>query len=179
MSSKLDKFNRKVIKESGRKIPDIKPGYTIRVHQRIIEAGKERLQPFEGLVIAVKHGKGLNGTFTVRKIASGVGVERVYPLFSPNVAKIDIIKKSKIRRAKLYYMRTRFGRSARMKSLEVPGQETIILEEEKPKDKPEDEKAESEKKEAASTENKENNEGEKKKKFSGLLYHPSHLTDQF
>lgn len=134
MTSKLDKFNQKIIEESGRKIPDIKPGYTVRVYQKIIEAGKERLQPFEGLVIAVKHGKGLNGTFTVRKIASGVGVERVYPFFSPNVAKIDILKKSKVRRAKLYYMRTRFGRSARMKNLEIPGQETIILEEEKKKE---------------------------------------------
>lgn len=128
MSTKLNKFNQQTIKEANRQIPEIKPGYTVRVYQRIIEAGKERLQPFEGLVIAVKHGRGLNGTFTVRKIASGVGVERVYPFFSPNVAKIDILKKAKVRRAKLYYMRERFGRAARMKNLEIPGQETIIME---------------------------------------------------
>ena len=136
MTTKLNKFNEKTIKDSGRSIPDIKPGYTVRVHQKIIEAGKERLQPFEGLVLAVKHGKGLNGTFTVRKIASGVGVERVYPFFSPNVAKIDILKKAKVRRSKLYYMRTRFGRSARMKNLQIPGQETIVMEQQKQEESP-------------------------------------------
>jgi len=130
MTSKLDQFNQKTAKAAGRQIPKIRPGYTVRVYQKIMEAGKERLQPFEGLIIAVKHGYGLSGTFTVRKIASGVGVERVYPFFSPNVAKIDILKKSRVRRAKLYFMRQRFGRSARMKSLAVPGQETIIMEKE-------------------------------------------------
>ncbi len=139
MATKLDLFNEKIIKDSGRTVPNLKPGYTVRVYQKIIEAGKERLQPFEGLVLAVKHGKGLNGTFTVRKIASGVGVERVYPFFSPSVAKIDILKKAKVRRSKLYYMRNRFGRSARMKNLQIPGQETILMEQQKQEETPEKE----------------------------------------
>jgi len=143
-NSKLERFNQKAIKDSGRLIPEIRTGFTVRVHQKIVEAGKERLQPFEGLVIAVKHGRGMNGTFTVRKIASGVGVERVYPFFSPNVAKVEIVKKAKIRRSKLYYMRERFGKAARMKNLEVPGIETIVME--KPKET-EPEKGEEDKKE--------------------------------
>ncbi|TSC53821.1 MAG: LSU ribosomal protein L19P, partial [Parcubacteria group bacterium LiPW_39] len=72
-------------------------------------------QPFEGLVIAAKHGRGLDGTFTVRKIAEGVGVEKIYPLHSPTIDKIEILKTSKVRRAKLYYMRERSGKSAKMK----------------------------------------------------------------
>ena len=91
-------------------LPEIKPGQTVRVHQKIKEAGKQRIQPFEGLVLAVKHGRGLNGTFTVRKIAEGVGVERIYPLHSPTIDKIEILKTAKVRRAKLYYMRERFGK---------------------------------------------------------------------
>lgn len=97
-------------------LPEIKSGQTVRVHQRIKEGAKERIQPFEGLVIAVKHGKGINGTFTVRKIASGVGVERIYPLHVPTTEKIEILKTAKVRRAKLYYMRERFGKRAKMKN---------------------------------------------------------------
>ena len=97
-------------------LPEIKPGYTVKIYQKIKEAGKERLQPFEGVVIAVKHGKGLNGTFTVRKISEGVGVERIYPIHSPTVAKIEVTKKAKVRRAKLYYLRKLSGRKARLKS---------------------------------------------------------------
>jgi len=97
-------------------LPEIKSGQTIRVHQRIKEGGKERIQPFEGLVLAVKHGSGLDGTFTVRKIAEGVGVERTYPRHSPAIDKIEILKTAKVRRAKLYYMRERSGKKAKMKS---------------------------------------------------------------
>lgn len=86
-------------------LAQIRSGYTVRVHQKIKEGGKERIQIFEGLVIAVKHGQGINGTFTVRKIAAGVGVERIFPLHSPVIEKIEIIKKSKVRRAKLYFLR--------------------------------------------------------------------------
>ena len=113
-NSKLERFNQKAIKDSGRLIPEIRTGFTVRVHQKIVEAGKERLQPFEGLVIAVKHGRGMNGTFTVRKIASGVGVERIYPLHSPTIDKIEVLKKADVRRAKLYYMRERYGKAARI-----------------------------------------------------------------
>jgi len=88
-------------------LPDFKTGYTVKVHQRIKEGGKERVQMFEGLVIARKGGSGANATFTVRKIASGVGVERIYPLHSPNIVKLEVIKASDVRKSKLYYVRTR------------------------------------------------------------------------
>lgn len=107
----------KIIQDQLKKdLPQLKPGQTVRVHQRIKEGDKTRIQPFEGLIIATKHGRGLDGTFTVRKIAEGVGVERIYPLHSPTIDKIEILKTSDVRRAKLYYMRKRFGKSAKMKS---------------------------------------------------------------
>lgn len=109
----------KIIQDQLKKRPEIKPGQTIRVYQRIKEGNKERLQPFEGLVIATKHGRGINGTFTVRKISEGIGVERVYPLHSPTIDKIEVLKTSEVRRAKLYYMRGRFGKQARMKRQKV------------------------------------------------------------
>ena len=108
----------KLIDEQLKQVPELKPGQTVRVHQRIKEGDKTRIQPFEGLVIATRHGRGLDGTFTVRKIAEGVGVERIYPLHSPTIDKIKILKTSGVRRAKLYYMRERFGKSAKMKNKE-------------------------------------------------------------
>lgn len=97
--------------------PVLKAGDTVRIHQKIKEGEKERVQIFEGLVIALKHGNGLDGTFTVRKIASGgVGVERTYPLHSPNVLKVERIKNADVNRAKLYYMRDRLGKAARFKN---------------------------------------------------------------
>lgn len=87
--------------------PEFQVGNTVKVHQRIKEGGKERIQIFEGIVIARKGGKGANATFMVRKIASGVGVERIYPLHSPNIAKIDVAKDDKVRQAKIYYVRER------------------------------------------------------------------------
>jgi large subunit ribosomal protein L19 len=108
-----------IIQDQLKKVPDIKSGQTVKVYQRIKEGNKERVQAFEGLVIAVKHGRGLDGTFTVRKISSGVGVERIYPLHSPTIDKIEILKKAEVRRAKLYYMRERSGKRARMKSQNV------------------------------------------------------------
>ena len=105
-----------IIQDQLKKVPEIKAGQTVKVYQRVKEGAKERVQPFEGLVLAVKHGQGLDGTFTVRKIASGVGVEKIYPLHSPTIDKIEVLKKANVRRAKLYYMRARSGKSARMKS---------------------------------------------------------------
>ena len=102
--------------------PEIRPGYTVRIHERIQEGNKERIQVFEGLVISVH--KGLtptDSTFTVRRIASGVGVEKVFPLHSPIITKIEVVKRSKVRRAKLYYMRERRGKKARMKTKELLG----------------------------------------------------------
>jgi large subunit ribosomal protein L19 len=96
-------------------LPEFKTGYTVKVHQKIKEGDKERVQIFEGLVIARKGGLGTNATFTVRKIASGVGVERIYPLHSPNIAKLEIVKASDVKRAKLYYVRARRDNTPRMR----------------------------------------------------------------
>ena len=97
--------------------PQLQVGDTAKVHQKIKEGDKERVQIFEGLIIAIKHGKGLDGTFTVRKIAvGGIGVERTYPLHSPNVVKVERVKTAEVSRAKLYYMRDRLGKAARFKN---------------------------------------------------------------
>lgn len=96
-----------------RKNLDLRPGDTVRVWQKIEEKGKFRLQAFEGLVLARKHGTEAGGTFTVRRVASGVGVEKVFPIYSPMIDKIEIIKRSRVRRAKLYYIREKVAREAR------------------------------------------------------------------
>lgn len=95
-------------------LPDIRPGDTVRAHVKVREAGKERIQLFEGLVIAVRNG-GVAKNITVRKQASGVGVERTFPLHSPNIAKFEVLRHGKIRRAKLYYIRDKVGKAARIK----------------------------------------------------------------
>ncbi|MFA5134879.1 MAG: 50S ribosomal protein L19 [Patescibacteria group bacterium] len=86
-------------------IPDIRPGNTVIVHQKIQEGKKERIQKFEGIVIAHKGGGGLASTITVRKLSMGIGVEKIFPLHSPTITKIEVIKKAKVRRSKLYYLR--------------------------------------------------------------------------
>ena len=91
----------------------IRPGDTVRVHQKVIEKGKTRIQMFEGLVIAVKHGTEAGGTFTVRAQMSGIGVEKIFPLYSPVIDKIEIVKRSKVRRAKLYFIREKVAREVR------------------------------------------------------------------
>ena len=96
-----------------RKNLDVRPGDTVRVWQKIEEKGKYRLQAFEGLVLARKHGKEAGGTFTVRRVASGVGVEKIFPLYSPMIDKVEIIKRARVRRAKLYYIRDKVAREAR------------------------------------------------------------------
>ncbi len=111
--NKLEKFNKKQEKE----IDEIRPGYTVRVHQKIKEGDKQRIQIFEGLVIARKHGKGINSTITVRKISQGIGVERIFPVHAPFIEKIEIVKKHKIRRAKLYYIRDKSAKEARLKEI--------------------------------------------------------------
>ena len=88
-------------------LPEFRTGNTVKVHQRIKEGGKERVQIFEGLVIARKGGTGVNATFTVRKIASGGGVERIYPLHSPNIVKLEVVKPTAVRHSKIYYVRGR------------------------------------------------------------------------
>jgi large subunit ribosomal protein L19 len=90
-------------------LTDLRSGYTVRVQQKIREGDKERLQAFEGLIIKISSGNGLSKTITVRKIVDGIGVEKIFPLGSPNIAKIDVVKKAKVRRAKLYYIRKKLG----------------------------------------------------------------------
>lgn len=95
--------------------PDVQPGYTVRVHTKVQEGDKERVQIFEGLVIGVHRGHSpTDCSFTVRKIASGIGVERVFPLHSPNIEKIEVKKVAAVRRAKLNFLRGRTGKSARL-----------------------------------------------------------------
>jgi large subunit ribosomal protein L19 len=111
----IDKIQKdqmdKIIAE--RSIPDFSAGDTIKIDVKIVEGDKERIQAFEGLCIA-RSGGGLNESFTVRKISYGEGVERIFPVFSPKIAGITVLKKGKVRRAKLYYLRDRRGKSARI-----------------------------------------------------------------
>ena len=109
-----------VIQED-RKNLDFKAGDTVSVWSKILEKGKIRLQAFEGLVLSRKHGKESGATFTVRKIASGVGVERIFPLYSPNIDRVEVIRKSKTRRSKLYYIRTKAVKEVkkRLKSITI------------------------------------------------------------
>ena len=110
----MDKLNDLVAGTEKTEFADFNVGDRIRVHVRVIEGDKERIQPFEGDVIGFK-GSGVNRSFTVRKISSGVGVERIFPFASPKVSKIEVIKQGKVRRAKLYYLRNLSGKAARIK----------------------------------------------------------------
>src|SRR5213082_2137874 len=102
-------------------LPDFRPGDTIRVHVRVAEAGRERIQVFQGVVISRKGG-GLRETFAVRKISFGVGVERTFPLHSPTVSRIEVLTRGRVRRAKLYYLRERRGKAARIRERREPVQ---------------------------------------------------------
>ena len=93
--------------------PELRPGETVRVHVKVVEGEKERTQVFEGIVIGIS-GKGNRATFTVRKISYGIGVERIFPLHSPRVEKVEVVSRGKVRRAKLYYLRERSGKGARL-----------------------------------------------------------------
>lgn len=94
-------------------LPEFKPGDTVRVYVKVIEGDRERVQVFEGIVMR-RSGGGLSETFTVRKISAGVGVERLFPLHSPLIEKIEVVRRGRVRRAKLYYLRDRVGRAARI-----------------------------------------------------------------
>ena len=98
-------------------IPSFRAGDTVSVGVKVIEGEKSRVQVFKGLVIAISAGSGMSKTFTVRKISNGIGVERIFPLHSPNLESIDVLKKGKVRRAKLYYMRDRQGKAAKVKEI--------------------------------------------------------------
>lgn len=113
------------VDREARKKLDFKAGDTIRVWSKIQEKGKTRLQAFEGLVLSRKHGQESGATFTVRKVALGVGVERIFPLYSPNIGKIEILRKSKTRKSKLYYIREKAVKEVkkRLKSVTISKEE--------------------------------------------------------
>lgn len=113
MNQLVKEFSKKHLKKN---IPDLRPGDTVKVYQKIVESGKERVQVFEGIVIALNKGRAMAGSFTVRKIAVGsIGVERTYPLHSPTIVKVERLKQAKVRRAKLYYLRDLAGKAAKLK----------------------------------------------------------------
>lgn len=115
-SMKTDKVKLSPVDVKAREKLDFRTGDTIRVWSKILdEKGKSRLQAFEGIVLAKKHGKEIGATFTVRKVASGVGVEKIFPLFSPLVDKIEIVKQSRARKSKLYYIREKAVKDVRKK----------------------------------------------------------------
>ncbi len=107
----LDQFEAAQLRDD---IPDFGPGDTVRVHVRVVEGGRERVQVFEGVVIA-RNGGGARETFTVRKVSFGVGVERIFPIHAPIIAKIEVTRRGDVRRAKLYYLRDRVGKATRIK----------------------------------------------------------------
>ncbi|MES2214066.1 MAG: 50S ribosomal protein L19 [Patescibacteria group bacterium] len=123
------------VKVEERQKLDFRSGDTVRVWQKIQEKGKTRLQAFEGLVLARKHGVEPGATFTVRRVASGVGVERIYPLFSPMVDKIEVVKRSKVRRAKLYHIREKAAKDIRrqMRNTRMAKDEPVTAETEEVK----------------------------------------------
>jgi len=113
MNAKIDAFVNEQLKTE---VTPFEIGDTVRVHNLIKEGTRERIQLFEGTVIA-KHGGGISETFTVRRVAYGCGVEKTFPLRSPHVAKLEVVRRGKVRRAKLYYLRDRVGKSAKVKEL--------------------------------------------------------------
>ena len=122
MTDKIKLFDKKSLRTD---MPELKSGMKVIVWQKIKEADKERLQAFEGVIIAIKHGRGKSGTFTVRKISSGIGIERVFPLHAPTIEKIEVLSQAKVRRAKLYYLRDRIGKKAKMKQVELAEVEEV------------------------------------------------------
>ena len=114
----MDKVINAVSEHIRNDLPSFRSGDTINVGVKVVEGSKSRVQNFEGVVIAKSSGGGMDKTFTVRKISNGVGVERIFPLNSPNIESIKVIKKGKVRRAKLYYLRNLKGKAARIKERE-------------------------------------------------------------
>ncbi len=109
----MNKLDMAVADQIRSDVPEFGPGDTVAVHVKVIEGDKERIQVFEGVVIK-KKGKGMNATFTVRKVSEGIGVERIFPLHSPRIAKIQRLRAGKVRRAKLYYLRGLKGKATRI-----------------------------------------------------------------
>lgn len=109
----IKEVEKQYLKEN---IPSFKPGDTVKVHVKVVEGTRERTQVFEGVVIR-RQGSGLKETFTVRRVTYGIGVERIFPVHSPVISRIEVVKRGRVRRAKLYYLRNRIGKAARIKEL--------------------------------------------------------------
>ena len=168
MTTTLQEFNHSRLKTD---LPDVKPGHVVKVYQKITEIKgsgkkqekKERVQIFEGLVIGRKGGKGINATITVRKISGGIGVERVFPLNSPTIEKVELIKITKARRAKLNYMRDRIGKATKPKGEMIKQENNTSKDSKKTKENLEEdlenkeEKKLEENKAVKKSDNKENN----------------------
>lgn len=116
MQKKIIEFNKS--QRTG-KMPEFRPGDIVEVHRKIKEAGKERIQVFKGMIIAIKGGQSSSPMITVRKVSEGVGVELIIPIYSPAIAKIDLVKRAKVRRSKLYYIREKSAKSLRMKYKDI------------------------------------------------------------
>ena len=110
----IEELDAEQVKSLGKTIPDFSSGDTIKVGYKVTEGSRSRVQNYEGVVISRKGGSQISASFTVRKISFGEGVERVFPLFSPNIDSITVVRRGKVRRSKLYYLRTRRGKSARI-----------------------------------------------------------------
>lgn len=143
MKKEVIEFNQK---QRAAKMPDLKTGDVVRVHRKIIEGGKERTQVFEGMIIAVKGKQSSSPMITVRKVSSGVGVELILPVFSPKIAKIELVKHAKVRRSKAYYVRDKSAKSLRMKYKEIENYAAPEKVEEKPAEEAPEEKKEEAKK---------------------------------
>lgn len=116
MTTKNEKITQSFLKKD---LPDVRPGDTVKIYQKIKSDKQGRIQTFEGQVLACKHGKGVSSTITVRKIISGIGVEKIFPLHSPVIEKIEVLKRGKVKRAKIYYLREAKGKKARLKKVEL------------------------------------------------------------
>jgi large subunit ribosomal protein L19 len=137
MITKIEQFNKTQLKQG---LPDVRSGDTVKVYQKIKEKDKEKTFTFEGLVLAIKHGKGISSTMNIRRIVSGVGVEKTIPLHSPSIEKIEILRKGKVRRAKLYYLREAKGKRGRLKNIDFDQVIPATIEETAEVKAPEDEK---------------------------------------
>ena len=134
----MNKIREIIEKLSKKSVPNILPGDTVKVFQKIKEGDKERVQVFEGVVLGKKHGNEVGATITVRKVSKGVAVERIFPIHSPLIQKIEVVKRSKVRRAKLYFLRTAKGKRARLQRKEFDQEEVNKVEEKKEEKAPEE-----------------------------------------
>lgn len=123
MSQILQDFGNQYCKDA---VPELKPGYLIKVHQKITEGSKERVQIFEGTVMKTNAGHGVNDTFTVRKISDGIGVEKVFPIHAPSIVKIEVLRAYKVRRSNLAYLRNLSGKALRLKEIPLKLREKIF-----------------------------------------------------